>query len=258
MTQLPEIPCGLCSTAFVPKQRTQKFCSKTCGSRFHDRQREIRDKEKRLAKSRAYYANNTEQHKRAQKSWYDRNTEQLRRYREMNREQRLAAMKAWHAEHRDEANERRLSLYYDTHEESKADRRERYRNLKETDPARWAETMARSKQYARERYPWQHLIGAAKGRAEKKGVPFCLSLEWGAERWTGFCEMTGVEFVMAMPGRPGPRIFSPSIDRIEPKLGYVPDNCRFILWGINALKGEATDAEVMLIAEAIVNSKLSL
>lgn len=247
MTQLTEIPCGLCSTAFVPKQRTQKFCSKTCGSRFHDQQREIRDKDKRLAKSRAYYANNTEQHKRAQKSWATRNADHLRQYREMNREQRVEYMKQWHSEHRDESNAKRLALHYENRDEANRTRREHYHaHSEENKPVRYAKSQA-----ARLTVPWRGLIHAARWRAAKKGVPFDLTPEWAEENWTGICTLSGIPFRLGGK-ESGPKFFSPSIDRIIPSLGYVQTNCRFVLWAVNAMKYDGTDTDLYDLAEAIL------
>lgn len=48
--------------------------------------------------------------------------------------------------------------------------------------------------------------------------------------------------------------FSISIDRIKPELGYVPGNVRFLLAGVNDLKGTGTDEDVLTIAHALVET----
>jgi len=35
--------------------------------------------------------------------------------------------------------------------------------------------------------------------------------------------------------------YAPSIDRIDPSLGYVPDNCRIVCQRYNLWKGQAAD-----------------
>lgn len=79
-------------------------------------------------------------------------------------------------------------------------------------------------------------------------------MEWAEKRWTGKCEITGLPFILST--QRNPYLFSPSLDKIVPSLGYVPDNCRFILHAVNALKGAGTDEQMLEIAKAIVE-KLS-
>lgn len=105
----------------------------------------------------------------------------------------------------------------------------------------------------RETYPWSRLIYGAKSRAKKSKILFDLNSDWGRDRWTGACEITGIPF---QHGSRNPTPFSPSIDRIDPRLGYTKENCRFILFGVNSLKLNGTDSDVMLIARAILKSDL--
>jgi hypothetical protein len=106
----------------------------------------------------------------------------------------------------------------------------------------------------RQTYPWSRLIYGAKNRSKKSNIEFDLTFDWGRDRWTGACEITGIPF---RHGSKNPTPFSPSIDRIDPKLGYTKENCRFILFGVNSLKLNGTDSDVMLIARAILKSYFS-
>lgn len=85
-------------------------------------------------------------------------------------------------------------------------------------------------------------------------MEFTLTDEWCAARWTGRCELTNIEFIKN-PGGRGPYIFSCTIDRINPKIGYTPENSRFILWGCNGLKGSAADEDMYVVAEALIKNK---
>lgn len=49
-------------------------------------------------------------------------------------------------------------------------------------------------------------------------------------------------------------MFSPSIDRIVPDRGYVPGNIRFVLHAVNSMKNDGTDADMVMIARAIVTN----
>lgn len=98
--------------------------------------------------------------------------------------------------------------------------------------------------------PWLNALTGSKARAKKHGIQFTITKEWASERWTGKCEVTGIEFILST--RRNPYFFSPSIDRIIPSLGYTPENSRFVLHAVNALKGAGTDEDMLLVARAIV------
>jgi hypothetical protein len=97
--------------------------------------------------------------------------------------------------------------------------------------------------------PWVSLIGKARRRATEKGLPFNLDSEWGAASWTGRCAVTGALF---QPERG--RMWSASIDRIIPALGYVQANCRFVFWSVNCLKNDGSDSDMREIARLIAGA----
>ena len=244
--------CALCRAPFAPKQRTQRYCSREHMQKAADQRREQRDKPKRLAKSRAYYAANREHHNQVVKDWYRRNIEHLRTYRAERREQIAESNQRWHAEHRDEANARRLAEHYAHQEEANEKRRQHAQEFREQDPEGFAKMKRHYAQRSRDNQPWVRLIASARGRAKMKGVPFTLTLEWGSANWTGRCALTDITFSMDLPGKAGPRFFAPSIDRVVPEKGYTPDNCRFVLWAINAFKHDGTDEDMYLVAEMLI------
>lgn len=92
----------------------------------------------------------------------------------------------------------------------------------------------------------------AKKRAVKRGVPFNIppgTTRALAERCGGRCELSGIEFRTTTTGVCS--VYSPSLDRIDPAQGYVPGNLRLILNGLNALKGDGTDEDVLTICNAV-------
>lgn len=103
--------------------------------------------------------------------------------------------------------------------------------------------------------PWKYMLRSRRSDAERKQIPFDLTNEWAAARWTGRCELTNIPFVVN--DKPGPHPFSGSCDRVDPALGYVQSNCRFILFGCNSAKGSGTDEDLFTIAEALIRVKLS-
>lgn len=103
-------------------------------------------------------------------------------------------------------------------------------------------------------YPWLPLLTNARYRAKTSRLECDLTSEWAMSRWTGKCEITGIEF-RHLTHRCGPHVFSPSIDRIDSKQGYTKSNCRFVLWAINAMRQDGTDDDMYMIAEAMVSNR---
>lgn len=110
-----------------------------------------------------------------------------------------------------------------------------------------------SKQRVRAERPWQWLLYSAKSRAKALGVPFDLTPDWAADRWTGKCELTKESFDVS--SKPNGEMYSPSIDRVDPQGGYTQDNCRFILWAVNRFKANSSDEVMYRLARAITENK---
>ena len=98
------------------------------------------------------------------------------------------------------------------------------------------------------------LIRAAKRRAKNKGLEFNLTEEWAQKRWTGKCELTGIDFVSCNKKRHAD-YYSASIDRIDNTKGYTKDNSRFILYILNRFKGTLSDEEMYRIVFSLINNK---
>ena len=78
------------------------------------------------------------------------------------------------------------------------------------------------------------LLWTAKNNATRKGLDFALTEERVAARIAeGRCEMTGIPFVL---GDPGHR-YAPSLDRIDCRKGYTPENTRVVVWMFNRARG---------------------
>jgi hypothetical protein len=78
-----------------------------------------------------------------------------------------------------------------------------------------------------------------------------LTPEWIMEKLkTGVCEVTGLPFTYTLNAR---NPWSPSLDRIDPNIGYTLGNTRVVVWIYNAAKNVFTDADVHLMAQALIN-----
>jgi hypothetical protein len=50
--------------------------------------------------------------------------------------------------------------------------------------------------------------------------------------------------------------WSPSLDRIDPKIGYTLENTRVVVWIYNTAKNVFHDEDVMLMAQALINQSI--
>jgi hypothetical protein len=91
--------------------------------------------------------------------------------------------------------------------------------------------------------------------------PFDLTKEWLREQldkqeWK--CALTGIPFralKVAGEKRSGYRWDSVSLDRVDPRLGYVQSNVRFILNVINLFKNDGDDKRMYMLAEALLRQR---
>lgn len=81
-------------------------------------------------------------------------------------------------------------------------------------------------------------LAGARARARAKGLEFDLDIDFLlelAEVQDFKCSLTGIEFFHKTDCRTNVDPCTPSIDRIEPELGYVKHNVRIILYAMNAM-----------------------
>lgn len=98
-------------------------------------------------------------------------------------------------------------------------------------------------------------VNSAKRRSADRGVPFGITNDDANALITsqgGKCAISGLPFQRSETGVAS--LFSPSLDRIKPSEGYVMDNIRFILHGLNAMKGSDTDDDLIAVCRAVVEN----
>lgn len=96
------------------------------------------------------------------------------------------------------------------------------------------------------------LYSAAKRRPTENMVTIEDLMEmW--ERQAGICALSGLQMSWGRGRNGGKKLpNSISLDRIDGTNGYEKDNVRFVCWQANLFKNEWTDAEMLVMARAIV------
>lgn len=90
---------------------------------------------------------------------------------------------------------------------------------------------------------------ACKGRSKKSDIPFTITREYVTElfeKQKGLCALTGVELI------PKSGHTSPSLDKMNPKLGYVEGNVQWVAWKANAIKSDMTMEELYSFCETVL------
>jgi len=98
----------------------------------------------------------------------------------------------------------------------------------------------------RRTYPNLYLLKTAKERAKKLGVTF--DLQSSDITIPEKCPYLGIPLKMS-EGRMSDH--SPTLDRIDNNLGYIPKNVIIVSWRANRLKGDSTPKELRKIAAAV-------
>ena len=177
------------------------------------------------------------------RAYYYRNKEKFKEYRLRNKDRIRSCRQDYYQKNKERLKE--YSRVY--HEKNKEKRLAAAYAYKKLHP----EIAQKAHQKARTKRPWERPLANAKNRATKKGFAFDLTREWCERIWQNKCAVSGLLFAF---GDRSHYPFAPSIDRIDSSRGYLQDNCRFVLFAINSLKGTGTDTDMLKIASAIVHN----
>lgn len=95
------------------------------------------------------------------------------------------------------------------------------------------------------------LLSAAQRRARRKGIQLTIKVEDIAPALNrGVCAATGIPFVMDIGKGSSP--YSPTIDRIDPNVGYIPTNIRVVVFIYNVCRNEWGDEVVIDFAKRLL------
>lgn len=102
------------------------------------------------------------------------------------------------------------------------------------------------------------LLNYARDRSKRQGLAFDLDREWlAAKLAVGTCELTGVGLERLSPGQHRTHPYAPSLDRIEPALGYTKPNVRLVCFAVNRARSDWGDEVLLRIAQALVKKHIT-
>lgn len=106
----------------------------------------------------------------------------------------------------------------------------------------------KQKRLATQRGHIEHLLGGIKIRARKREIAFNLTLDYLESIATPTCPVLGID--LSWGHRNGTQQdHSPSLDRVNPELGYVVGNVVWLSQRANTIKSNGTASEHERIAE---------
>lgn len=153
-------------------------------------------------------------------------------------------------------------LEYRCRECAHSERARHYRNNREYEIKRGAEYRANNPDKVRQtlakyraKNAVKRLIDNATSRARKKGLPCDLDehrTEIEGRVNAGRCELTGLPLHFSTGVH---KWDSPSIDRIEPGVGYLYSNIRIVCWGINQMLSTWGELTMRMIIKAYINNQ---
>lgn len=125
---------------------------------------------------------------------------------------------------------------------------------KVANPERCRATNNKSQKSRRLRDPAGYLFSLTKGRAKEYGLAFDLTVEDLVI--PNVCPILNIPIYFAESGTyEGKNPNSPSVDRIDPSLGYIKGNIQIISWRANHLKNNATLEELQAIVNYLVKNE---
>ena len=149
---------------------------------------------------------------------------------------------------RREANSEKYREYHRKRYEANPEKnRERARKWREANPEKSRE---RSRKWGKAN-PEKRFLIHAKNRARKKGVPFSLTPQ--DITIPARCPVFGTKLLQGK-GKVGPN--SPTLDRIEPSLGYVKGNIVVMSQRANSIKNNASPEELAKVSRFLTTFRL--
>lgn len=138
-------------------------------------------------------------------------------------------------------------MAYSKTKQAEASRRSYLR--RRSDPALVEEYRQRSLEYRRTKVTSEYrMLCSARSRAKKNGLD--IDIDISDIVIPSVCPLLGCPIIEGhLKGKPGPSPNSPSLDRIDPALGYVKGNVWVISHRANVIKQNASPVELETLAK---------
>lgn len=171
----------------------------------------------------------------------EKRAEYARRYRAANKDKFRAYHQKRYREKKDEVTAYKRAYYEANQDKIRAQRQAYYEQNKDE--------ISRRNRAWREKNVARKMLSGALQRTEKLGLPACdLTVEYIEDIIPIRCPV--FDLVLEL-GRGKAHAASPSLDRIEPELGYVQGNVQVISNKANMMKQDATGEELKRFADWI-------
>lgn len=95
--------------------------------------------------------------------------------------------------------------------------------------------------------------GYAKYRAKKKGLEYNIDTQYLISIWPkdNICPILGYTMRPSQTGKHGQDKYSPSLDRINPRIGYIKGNCEWVCSLANSMMNHAEEKDLLRFAKWI-------
>lgn len=148
--------------------------------------------------------------------------------------------------------EKQNKLCREWHNNNKAARKISRRNYRQNNKDKIEQAIAEWRKKNPLKIIVKTLTTAARVRATKRGLEYTIDKNDIERRISnGVCEATGLPLSIRSSGARSPT--SPSLDRINPKFGYTPENTMVVCWQFNAAKAEFGLEDLLVLATALVS-----
>jgi hypothetical protein len=184
--------------------------------------------------------------KKRSAAWQSKNAERANEY-----QRRRHAVKVAAGDKKYLTKQAEISARYNKSKKGKDTNAKRMRRYEESGQAKKWRDARRTKPESRT----SQLLTSTRNRARKYDIKFTLLYDDVYPFVVaGKCQKTGLLFNLTAHANYRVHPFAPSLDRIDPKKGYVKGNVQIVVWAYNSARNQWGDDVLLTLARAIVDA----